>query len=115
MQMVAATPKGSPSSGTAREASRPATPTVRRETTPAATGLSVRPAIRSRSASSQSFTQPTESWVAPIAAATPSTLQPRWPAPMASRVMARVTAPPGSGWEALSRVMGPDMKAVWCL
>jgi hypothetical protein len=97
MQTVAAQPNGRPRKGIASDEINPAMPTVRRSTAPAATGLSVRPAARSRSASNQSFTQPTESWVAATAANTPAMPQPRCPTPTASNVTATVTAPPGSG------------------
>jgi hypothetical protein len=115
MQTVAAQPNGRPRIGIAKDESKPAIPTVRRATAPRATGLSVRPATRSRSASSQSFTQPTASWVAATAANTPRIRQPRWPTPMASSVIASVTAAPGSGWDDLSRATERDIDAVWWL
>src|SRR5689334_23598471 len=36
--------------------------------------------------------------------------QPRWPAPIASSVIATVTAPPGSGWLALSSMTVPPRR-----
>jgi hypothetical protein len=115
MQTVAAKPNGNPNTGMAKDEINPAIPTVRRDTAPTATGLSPLPESRSRSASSQSFTHPTASWVAPTAAATPTMPHPRCPTPTASSVMASVTAPPGSGWADLSRASARDMKAVWWL
>ena len=81
-----------------------AIPTVRRSTAPAATGLSVRPDRRSRSASSQSLTQPTASWLASdgrgdrrATPGRPMARRPRRAAPCTA-----VTAAAGSGWLALT-------------
>src|SRR3954471_16840155 len=113
IRTAAAGPNGSPSKGIARAASKPETPTVRDVISPTATGLSILPERRSRSASSQSFTHPIASWVAPTARNTPRIAQPRCPTPIASSVIATVTAPPGSGWDDLIKARARDMKAVW--
>jgi hypothetical protein len=91
---AALTPQPSDSSAHAVSAVSAATRSVPAATAPVAAGLSVRPAARSRSASSQSFAQPTESCPASAAAATHHAAAPS-PAATASAVAIAVTATHG--------------------
>ncbi len=98
-------PERNDSGTAAAAASRAAVRTARTETSPAATGLSVRPARASRPASSQSLLHPIESCPARIASATASTPPKERPVLTASAVNTAVTVTVGSGWQLRNRAV----------
>src|SRR5829696_1650490 len=103
---MCATPAGNPERNDAgthnAAATAAATPTDRLETTPAVIGLSGRCVTRSRSASTASLSQPTESCPVRIASPTATTPGASRPDATASATAASVTAIVGSGWHALT-------------
>ena len=101
------TPDSSDSGTLATAATTAAMPTARRDTSPSASGLSGRPACASRCASSQSFVQPTASWLASTATVIVTVSTARRPPTMVSRQATTVTAAPGSGWLALHQSAYP--------
>ena len=74
-----------------------AIPTVRRRASPAATGLSLRPATASRPASKKSLDQPMESWPARTAGTRSTGPVPRGAASAASTAIIAVMASDGPG------------------
>ena len=107
----AATPSSSESGTRGEGGSSAAHPTTPRLTRPDATGLSVRPTRRSRSASSQSLLQPTASWPLRKAATTAPTTRAAEPAATASRPAKSVTAAAGPGWQAIASARGRRVEA----
>ena len=69
-------------------------------TAPVASGLSARPTVRSRAASTRSLDQPMDSWPASTAATTSTPVAGPVPARTASSAASPVTASAGPGWAA---------------
>ena len=95
---VAAAPSGTVATTAAIAAPIAPARTIRTEMRPLATGLSERPTIRSRSASSQSLERPTEAWPRSMAMPSRATRHGSSPMPTANTTVMSETATVGPGW-----------------
>ena len=100
--IAVATPMASDIASDAASAVKAAIHTARALISPAASGLSFRPAAASRLASQASLDQPMDNWPASMAGATRTGPVPCGAACAASRVVSAVMASDGPGWLVMS-------------